>query len=314
MGKYGFERKSDIVSIVGFARSSRGIAPWNNPKIDFVGLNEELAWAEWSDNKDIDRRWWKQKPENVAMWFQLHNRSTFSRGSNHNDPNHWNWLQEKHPFPIFMQEKFKDVPSSVAFPIRDIQNEFRTPDGRIYFTSSIAYIMGFMYMLGYKRMELYGFEMASDTEYAFQRPCASWMAGRLRARGMDVYTPPASNFLAGKIYAYEDNWVGWRQDMETTKIKIASDQKKLNNEIDKKRGMLIALTDVIRNHQAIATEASEMVNNLTDEIDNMETKSDAMIGRYDGLGFSTKLHDAFGNMGKDADLPLPVKEQEATNV
>jgi len=301
MNKYGFEPKNPTCAVVSFATQSRSYAPWNNPKIDLFGLNEELAWAEWLGKKDPNQRWWKAKEENVAGWFQLHGYSTFMRAENHNDPDHPKWLKQKHPFPIFMQEKFPDVPSSVRFPIEDIQKEFRTPDGKIYFTSSISYIMCFFYLLGYKRIEVYGFEMASDTEYAFQRPNASWIAGRLRARGMDVYVPPISNFLSGQVYAYEDQWVGWNQDIEMNRSKVAKEQQLLNEQIDRKRGIYAALMDVVNLRNQTSNDLRAMADKLEEEIMDMSRKSHALTGRYEGLNFSMTLHNAFRNLDNMAE-------------
>jgi hypothetical protein len=313
--KYGFERKNDVAAVVGFAVQSRLYAPWNNPKIDLWGLNEELAWGEWLNKKDPNQRWWKATEENITGWYQLHGESTFSRAENHNDPEHYAWLKKKHPFPIFMQEEFKQVPSSVRFPIEDIQKEFRTPEGKIYFTSSISYILGHLYLLGYKRIEIYGFEMASNTEYAFQRPNASWMAGRLRARGIDIYTPPMSTFLSGKVYAFEDNWVGWNQDMEVNQTKIISDQNKLNAEIDRKRGMYAAIMDTANKHAQTSVDLRGMADKLSDEISNSVTKSTILTGRYDGLKFAGRLHDAFRNLDGSPDV-VEVKPmvEDAINV
>jgi hypothetical protein len=300
-----FERSSDTVAVVGFASQSRIYAPWNNPKVDLCGLNEEMAWGEWLEKKDPNQRWWKQKPENTKFWYQLHGESTFSRAENHNDEGHYEWLQKEHPFPIFMQEKFKQVPSSVRFPIEDIQKEFRTPDGKIYFTSSISYILCHLYLLGYKRIEIYGFEMASNTEYAFQRPNASWIAGRLRARGIDIYTPPMSNFLSGKVYAFEDNWVGWNQDMEVNQTKVINDQGKLNAEIDRKKGMFAAIMDTANKHAQTSNDLKGMADKLSEDISNLETKSTVMTGRYDGLKFSARLHEAFRNLDNVPELVVP---------
>ena len=312
--KYVFECKNDTVAVVGFASQSRSYTPWNNPKIDLAGLNEELAWGEWFGNKDPNMRWWKAPEENVSLWYQLHNHATFSRSENHNDPQHYEWLKQKHPFPIFMQEKYPDVPSSVKFPVEDIQKEFRTPDGKIYFTSSISYIMCHLYMLGYKRIEVYGFEMASNTEYAFQRPNASWIAGRLRARGIDIYVPPMSNFLAGKLYAFEDNWVGWNQDMEINRTKIVNEQHKLNATIDKKRGVYAALIDTVTKHTQTANEIKEMAEKVAEDIGEMEKKSHVITGRYDGLNFASKLHEAFRNIGAGEELEAETIEGQPIKI
>jgi len=297
----GFLRKNDIAAVVGFATATRGQAPWNNPKIDLYGLNEEYSWEDCEENKDPDpqKRWWKQKPENISGWYQLHPYATFTRKTNHNDPKHWEWLQKEHPFPIYMQDKYPEIPSSVKFPIEDIYNEFLTPDGRKYFTSSVALIMGHLYLLGYKRIELYGFEMASNTEYYFQRPGASWMGGRLRARGIDLYVPPSGSFLSGPAYAYEDIWIGWRQDMEVNMVKLVSKNKELKDAIEMDRGTLHAYTEIIKDHKDIKEEADKFYKELVAKEDLYELQK----GRVQGMNFAIKYHDVFLNLLPNSEVP-----------
>lgn len=307
----GFVRKNDIAAVVGFATATRGQAPWNNPKIDLFGLNEEYSWSDTPDNPetDLNKRWWKAKMENVAGWYQLHPYATFTRESNHNDPKHWEWLQKKHPFPIFMQDKYPEVPSSVKLPIEDIYNEFLTPDGRRYFTSSIALIMGHLYLLGYKRIELYGFEMASNTEYYLQRPCASWMGGRLRARGIDLYVPPSGSFLSGPVYAYEDIWIGWRQDMEVNMVKLISKNKELKEQIELDRGALQVYTELVKIHPEIREEADKFYKELVDKEDTYELQK----GRVQGMNFAIKYHDIFLNFTPVGEVPsneVPMEQIE----
>jgi hypothetical protein len=291
--KYGFTRKNDVAAIVGFATSTRGNTPWNNPKIDVWGLNEEMVWSV--DNPECPKEmgWWRQKPENVAGWFQLHSWDTCERREgNHNDPKHPDWLRKEHPFPVFMQQRFSEYPSSVKFPIEDIQKEFLTPDGRKYATSSIVYIMGFLYLLGYKRIELYGFDMASETEYRYQRPCASWMAGRLRGRGITVYVPPMGSFLCGPSYAYEDMLIGWRQDMETNAAKLTKVIEKESSELEGGQGALEAFTDAKKLHPEVSKKGDKFFESHVDR----EEKLAIAKGKRQGLTFAMRLYDVYSHL------------------
>jgi hypothetical protein len=53
------------------------------------------------------------------------------------------------------------------------------------------------------RLELYGVDMASGTEYAYQKAGTEYMIGLAIGRGMDVYIPPKSFILNAPLYGYD---------------------------------------------------------------------------------------------------------------
>ena len=257
-------------ALVGFAPASRMVAPFENEEITIFGINEEYSYD-----------WFKRKSGNL-VWVQLHSRELITRDNNHNDPHHWEWLQKEHPFPIYMQEKYDDIPSSVKFPINEIRDRWRGDNGWNYYTSTLAYLLVLAEYLGYKRMELYGFEMASGTEYAYQRACACYWIGKLRGKGIEVYLPPQSDLLVGAPYAYDSSFeIGYSQELD---FKAGSMKKKQEENIDKynmARGEFVAIQN-----------ACEFYPELGADLDKYESKAKKFAldaKRYEGYEHGIKM-------------------------
>lgn len=268
-----FVRKHDTVVLLGFAAETRNRVPWNNPDVDFVSLNECYHFD-----------WFKQKPENVTAWMQIHKRESFMRPDNHNDPHHAEWLQQKHPFPILMLEEWDDIPSSMRFPIEEITKKFGT-----YWRSTLAYLLAWAYLQGYKRAELYGFEMASDAEYWGQRANACYIIGKLRGMGMEIYVPPTSRLLTGIRYAYENNMVGARQDLEVNLTKVKNDRAKVEAETQALQGEYLLLKELLPTHP----ELKEQCDKMAVELKNRDNAIHLMKGRAQGIVMAMKMFDTF---------------------
>jgi len=276
-----FHRNSDTCVIVGFAPPSRNSVPWDDLSKDLIGINEELAFTDW----------FKRKPENIAAWFQLHPRQSFTRADNQNDPNHWKWLRQKHPFPIFMQERYSDVPSSVKYPYDKVTQEFGT-----YFTSTLTYVMAWAYQQGYKRLELYGFNMASNTEYIKQRPNAHYFIGLMRGKGIDVYVPPNCTLMQGYAeYAYGDVMIGCRQDLEMLEKVHDTKLESVSDKVNNMRGVANALLDATRFYPELVTEYGEAERSAVTMRDDYYMKK----GWVRGLKTSQTLMDKYIGMDRN---------------
>ena len=277
-----FCRHNDAVAFVGFAPPSRDKAPWNNPDIDLVGLNEEYSFS-----------WFKATPENVVAWIQLHPYESFTREDNQNDPDHWKWLQQKHPFPILMQDKYDKIPSSLKYPWDKVVQEFGT-----YFTSSLTYGIAWAYLEGYTQMSIYGFNMASNTEYIRQRANAHYFIGLMRGKGIDVYIPPECMLMRGYAeYAYDDVMLGARQDLEMLEKIHITKLEGLANEINKVRGTANALLDATRYYPELTDAYSEAEKLAVLKRDDFHLKK----GWTRGLKSAEKLMDKYLGMDRDPD-------------
>jgi hypothetical protein len=210
----GFEKfkHNDRVAMVGFAPTSRHMAPFNDPTFDLWGMNE----AATLELKNGEERWWKG---GETAWFQIHPKWDFMRRNNRNDYNHWRWLQGRDgSIPIFMQHKFKDVPGSVRYPLEELLDL----TGQ-YLTSSFSYMMGLAILMGYKEIALFGFEMSHDSEYIYQKAGAEYLLGFAKGMGINVMLPPNCSLLRGNLYAYEDLRAADRTYLGATKEHIEMD-------------------------------------------------------------------------------------------
>lgn len=116
-------------------------------------------------------------------------------------PDHWEWLQQEHDFPIYMYDGFLEVPNAVRYPIEDIAASIYTP--RLYFTSSISYLVAHALYENVERVELYGVDLDSSTEYAYQKAGTEYLLGVAIGRGVDVYIADGSSLLAAPLYIYD---------------------------------------------------------------------------------------------------------------
>lgn len=232
-----FERTKDKLAIVGFATATRDMAPWDNPDYEIWSLNEA---PNFPFIKRFDRL------------FQLHPRWDFSRENCANDHNHFHWLRNVSepcrlckghgtlvvkeeavkcpangcnngiytPLPnrdttlcVYMQEEHPDIPHSVKYPLKEAA-EVLDLNGYKYFTSSFAYMITLAYMMGFRHVEIYGFEMGASTEYHYQRPNAEYLLGYFKGLGMNIVVPDGSTLRHGLLYGYENMRTGYRQQMD----------------------------------------------------------------------------------------------------
>lgn len=129
--------------------------------------------------------------------FQVHREEIWRNPLNRNSPDHAKWLLTQTETPVIMQAVYPDVPASIAYPIDEIKAAF----GPAYFTSSAAYAIALAALLGYKRIEIYGCEMATGTEYAYQRDGYAYWVGIARGRGIEVIED--NEILKAPLYGYE---------------------------------------------------------------------------------------------------------------
>lgn len=111
------------------------------------------------------------------------------------------WLERPHPFRILSIEERPEWPSVEAYPIDFVIA--RT--GRDYFTSTIAYALALVLTMDdVAEVGLWGVDLAHDTEYADQRPCAEYWIGRCEAAGIKVTIHERSALLRQRVrYGYE---------------------------------------------------------------------------------------------------------------
>jgi hypothetical protein len=173
--------KKKKVAIVGFAPSTRHLAPFNNQEWEIWTLNEFQSILP------------VEGANNITRWFELHQRDTVLTSSR--DPKYIDKLKAS-TIPIMMCEKYDDIPMSEAYPLDDIIKALETD----YFTNSISYMVAYAVYAGYEEIAIYGVDMAQDEEYAKERPSVEYFVGYARAKGIPVYIPPESDICKVPYY------------------------------------------------------------------------------------------------------------------
>lgn len=177
----------NTIAIVGSHPDTRSLFDFDRTDCDVWVFNEAL--------KDD----WCKRATGV---FQLHKPTVWRSGTNRNDPKHYDWLKSGDTPTIFMQEEYNDVPRAERYPLDEIKEQYP----RHYFTSSCAYAIALAIYKGYKRIELYGIEMETNTEYAHQRTGVAYWIGFAEAKGIEV-EHVSKGFWDAPLYAYEDDVV-----------------------------------------------------------------------------------------------------------
>ena len=174
------------VAIVGSHPRTRDAFDFDRTDCDIWVFNEAMA-QDWCTRADAV--------------FQLHEPVVFRSKTNRNDPNHYEWLKRTDIPMIYMQEQYDDVPNSVRYPLEQVVA--LTP-GYEYLTSSVAYAIALAILQGYERIELYGAEMETNTEYGHQRQGMAFWIGVALGRGIDVEHVSPTFWLA-PLCAYSGN-------------------------------------------------------------------------------------------------------------
>lgn len=159
------------LAIVGFASNTMHLVPWLDPEYELWGLNQ--------GGSNFLRR--------ADRWFEMH-QPEFTPDAR--DPGYVQFLKGFN-VPCYMLDVKEEYPSSVRFPI-EAAIELA---GRDYFTSTIAYMLALAGLEGFKRVEVYGVNLAIGTEYVRQKDCAEWWLGFLQGRGVSIHVPRASSLL-----------------------------------------------------------------------------------------------------------------------
>ena len=193
------------VAIVGSATETRELAPWDHPNVDIWVFNE--AYSQSVRGEDGEPYQWCKRADVV---FQLHDPAIYRSEHNRSDRRHWEWLQQKHDnLTIYMKEQDPQVPNSKRLPIESLHgllDEFRhgpQQEKRKYLTSTVSIALALAIQRAYDCILIYGVEMASDTEYQYQRECVLFWLGVAVGRGIRVVMVSGESMFNRPVYAYE---------------------------------------------------------------------------------------------------------------
>ncbi len=165
---------------------------------------------------------------------QLHKPVVWRSSQNRNDAKHYDWLKST-DITVLMQDHYEDVPASVKFPLDEMLAEFKGAER--YFTTTVGFAIAYAIYKGYKRIELYGVEMETNTEYAHQRPCVAYWCGVAYGRGIEVEFH-SKQFFVSPLYAYDGD-ITVRLEVFENRAKALSEESKSVLEEYKKAKLLV---------------------------------------------------------------------------
>jgi hypothetical protein len=182
-------KKSDKVAIVGFAPTSKDLAPFQDPGVEIWGCNELY--------NHVPR---------LDVLFEIHDRKAWGKdfGSQYG-PKHTEAMS-KMKIPIYMTAHHDDIPTSIPLPINQLINAFRTN----YYTNTISFQIALALYMQYKWIGIYGVDMAHATEYGTQRPSCEIFIGMILMYQVmkgwpQLVIPPESDLLkSAYLYGYQN--------------------------------------------------------------------------------------------------------------
>jgi len=209
------------VALVGFAENTRDLSRQSSAD-EFWTLNR--AW--YFDWLEFDRLFEMHTLEYLSDPNNADTRGSQEQGYK----SHWDWLQEPHDFPIYSVETYSEIPGSVRYPLEDVTEDvfhdlYRGAEPLISFASTFDYMVALAIHEQVERIEVYGFEMATGTEYQYQQNSGNILMGIAAGRGIEVVIPEESILIPRmKLYGYEGAQMISRQTLESYK-RMHEDEK-----------------------------------------------------------------------------------------
>ena len=194
---FSFWAKVKSVAIVGFASATRE---------QVRKSNADEVWSLNMLHSSSNLR--KIFPLNIDRLFELHPFWMLKKEWYTMTADHWGWLTKiKHHYPIYLIEEHPEIHNGVRYPLEPIIEKYlprvwRGDERARYFTCSLCYMIALAIYEGFERIEIYGFEMGSDTEYVYQKSGAEFWLG-IASQYADVYIPKSSTLLRSKLYGFE---------------------------------------------------------------------------------------------------------------
>jgi hypothetical protein len=153
----------------------------------------------------------------VDRLFEIHKRSWYLRGEQQKSKIYSRWLKKEHLFPIYMQEAELDpklIPSGVRYPLEEICDKLLVGLERIdyeakkvlhdkYFTSTASFMIALAIYEEFDKIELFGVDCDSDTEYGYQKPAVEFWLGLALGRGIKVTKPVECSLCVAPLYGFD---------------------------------------------------------------------------------------------------------------
>ena len=261
------------VAIVGFGKSMDE-APFNDKSYEIWGLNDLYdkipRWDRWFDIHSFD-----EKTDQNSIKGHQTNRAKDQKLA----------AYKKMTCPVYCQEAWEEIPNAEKFPLEEIEAKFCGGE-KGYFTNQPSYMVALAIYLDFDVIELYGVDMAIDTEYSVQRPSVEYWLGLARGMGKTVYVPASSTLLKVLYrYGFDKKSADVFSEMYRAKMKFLVEMKEKSfKDLDKAKasfhqfsgafGKIQELTMVLGENEVLKKElaqANENRNKSAVDVENCKT-------------------------------------------
>jgi hypothetical protein len=267
--------KRDKVAIVGFATSSRSLAPFDDPSYEIWTLNQLYRHVPRTTRHfDIHKNWDEENVEGT---------------------DHRGWIREA-PIPVYMMEAHDDLPSTVRFPIERILDDL----GVDYFTSSVAFEVALAMNEGFKEIALYGIDLIVGGEYFEQKANLEFVLGVAHGRGINVRIPQQSALLK------HSHRYGYQREPEWGPCSLMEVGKRidyLGEQANKQMALINALDGAIGEYERLGKLNGNAPNPEERKVTLVEQRTQAMttLSTVDGaLQEATYWRDLYTLRGRGA--------------
>jgi hypothetical protein len=182
------------LALVGSGPKTRELAPFKDNTYDIWVYNEAVK-SPWCTRFDGS--------------FQMHLPESYTAPENFKCPDYWQWMQEAHGKPVFMQAPDDRVPDCEVYPLEEIADMCglrNSPElEKDYFlTGTVAMSLALGVYKGYKEIVVYGIEM-SYTEYQYQAEMWRFWVGFCLGRGIKLTLYSGAHMFKSRLYGYHGN-------------------------------------------------------------------------------------------------------------
>jgi hypothetical protein len=118
------------------------------------------------------------------------------------------WLQQAHPFPIYMHQVDEHIPASRRYPLREVQSLYGRGIflGKVeiadHFSSTFPYMLALALFQHYRQIKVYGVDLETGTEYAVHRAHVYFWLGVASASNVCVEFPESSRLIEPAYYPF----------------------------------------------------------------------------------------------------------------
>lgn len=217
------------VAIVGSHPNSRHLAPYDDPKIPI-----------WVFNAGAIMDWCKR----ADAVFEIHPAGEYTNPLAEKSEYWEMFLQQQVSALVYMQEVDPRIPMSRKYPLDSVVHKYLSKfkrDGEInkYFTSSPCYAIALALYLGYDRIDIYGIEMETNSEYVYQRDGVGLWIGIALGLGVEVNLSRNTTMFSAPLYGYDDDHSQiTREDFETNAQAIQRALDEAERKLEFSKGQL----------------------------------------------------------------------------